>query len=963
MDPNEGDEKVDGDQKTNEEENIENKENLAMSEDDFSLDEEDEQDIMRTYKKIEKAHIKKINMPLVLTLLYVALNLDKSHIQLTHLIRFITEGRLSLMHWQKFVPKELYPKKLYYCLLFNRNCIKYSYHTTLTLAMQMFKELDLGNPIVPDLRPLLDEYMRELCLPNDMKPLVLSLMHYRSFDYLDINVKFYEAGRIPSYELYVISHILCAIKICFGIDGEYENKLSDAVDKFNEIEDHPKSYNSEPTERLFSFREWCNYIQFRKSMLWSQSLYLGAPNYSDMNDYVAFEHLSEKPDFKKTLKDEIARDIINKLPNVEVNVIPKSEFPVTTTPHTTYTRVIVDHQQDPTIKQLLSEDFTQYSLKYITEDMFLVDPDSINPKNIISGVNRQQMTEFGNVFQVYENCARSKFIKKMVYVRDCDNHNWMVTQRPKLEHIAKTSKEINGEIDENGNASDEFKFDENSVITDESINDRSTLTSINGNDEKTYELDSKVTSVIAEDSKEQNDLNSIFEMEINKKEQDDEDLKIPEENECDNIFDDNFDYLDTKKEKDEDPEYNEIDEPMPEIPTDNNIFDIPDIFRHDGLNQEYRKEKDSDESSEDSIHLNPESLDRAKAIKELVIHACNKYKISLPGKYIYQPRKNYIRRKKYGNVERASVLGLTTQKIKGLVAEYHNQIEQDVFIQMSNLVQSVISDFNETKEEEAPMEVDEPPIDENDNTAGVDNGNENEINKMQTLNNTTQDPNIDETADDGNYKLFDEESDGETQAEELLPKKNPEYDETTHEISQLFMKPNKDARAPEISLNPNLYKIIDEKIEGKKEENLLPPEDKENSDSEEEMSLSMLQDLKLLREQLTKQAQSTKAKRLKPLIKNSIPPYNYWVRHYAGVIQYAGFQQRFATELDNTFPAAFKILLKECADVVGYPPYYLYKSLQRVESCIKDKYVRKKRFYPSYFEKEKNRFRTSRDML
>lgn len=913
-----------------------------MKEDSSDESNIDEKEVTRKFKFSGRYEINKISMCLVMSFLYVALNLDKSNIQLTHLIRFMYEDRISVVSWEKIVPKELRPKRLRNCLFIRKTWLKYSFMFIRYLSMQLFKTLKLGTPIVPDLVPLIDDFMQELCLPNDMKPLVYSLLYYRSFDYLDVHL--HNKDFMPSYELYVMAHILCALKICFGLDDEYETKLSEAVGKINDIENHPKSYNSEPTKRLFSFQEWINFLLFRKSQLWAHTLHLGNTNYLDMNDFVAFEHQNEKPDRKKSLIDEIARDIINKLPECEVNVIPRSEFRPTTTPYMSYTRVVTEHMQDPDVKKLLSEDFSQYSIKYILEDMFLVDPDSENPRNILTGVRKQNFKELGKRFRLRKYRIKNPvFDKRNVYVKDCDNHNWMISRRPQAEHVDKTS-ENHSSIHDSEYITDFKENNENTINS----NDFSSKTEKNNNSKANgKDNESKETNIITENNIVE--LSCITETDVDKFKQENKcDFIIREEDEGVNIYDDDFFDCNSKEETKE-PEYIET-----EIPCEDNTFNVPKTSAYVPFSQVYYERRDSDESSDASLHLNAESLDRNEAIKELIIHACHKNRISIPGKYIINPKPKLYIRKNLKNIAPSGgkfIKGNANLAINGIISEYQSQVQQDILLQMSSIVQSAISDFNndQTKIEE-PMDIDQSPISDNINNDKVSENPCTEINLNDTIVEQESKDYVDVNLDD-QYKLFDENSDGETNAEELLPKINPEFDERTHDVTQLYIKPVENTDVAEINLNDSLFKVIDKQIfEEENNSHFSNPASPkiEQKDPYDDIPLSTLLELNQIRIEHEKHLRLRKSNKLhtKPLIKRGvpIPDYNYWIKYY----QLLEVRRMSFKDVKKTLSVSFYTVLKECSDILGYKPHVLFKNLQRVETVIKDRYVRKINISPRY---------------
>ncbi|CAG5020976.1 unnamed protein product [Parnassius apollo] len=437
--------------------------------DNDNSEQEEESEVKKKKIKSEKftKDIKIVTKGLLLAILYVALNLDKSDIQLSHLFRFIKEGRLSFLNCTKYIPKEIDIKAIPHWKSFILCQSDYNSHSIRAYAMTCIKALDLGLPFVPDLKKIINNYMKELCLPNDFKNLVYSLMLYHPCDYLDIDRATKSClVRLPDYENAAMSYVLVALKICFGLDCDYEMRISDVVDKINYEENHLKSHKLgiylEITDRLFSFREWTRFLQFRKIVLCQHYLPMARQYNQEVDDYVLMEHLEERNKHPVKLRDEVTMDILNKIPyKHDIKPIPKTEFQACLTPMSTYTDVIVTYVLDDELRLLLSEDFTQYALKYATEDLKLFDQ---YMKNLIVGVS--------NSYKKIESAIRKNFDSKkgnatMVFVRNCENKNWLKTQPPAAEHITKFSENKTCESDHGDDSCIEITPDE----TNKDVND------------------------------------------------------------------------------------------------------------------------------------------------------------------------------------------------------------------------------------------------------------------------------------------------------------------------------------------------------------------------------------------------------------------------------------------------------------------------------------------------------------
>ncbi|KPI93679.1 hypothetical protein RR46_12844 [Papilio xuthus] len=440
-----------------------------------------------------------ITKGLLLAILYLALNFDKCSIQLSHLFRYIKEDRLSLFKCTKFVPKEIETNLIPCWKNFCQCKCDYKSNTILHYALTCVKVLDLGYPILPDFNKMINTYIKELCLPNDFKNLVYSLLLYQPYKFKMNKITIKKMVRIPDYETIAMSYILLALKMCFGLDGAYEIQTSNVINQINNKENHWKSYKigmyTESTERLFSFDEWTRFLQFRKILICQYYLPMARHYNLEVNDFILMEHLGERKKRHIKLRDEVTMDILNKIPyQNNMNVIPKSEFPPSLTPMSTYTNIILNIVPNDEIRLLLSEDFTQYNLKYATENIKLI---NLN-ENIITGINELNI-------KIQSDLDRNIDVKRsdntMVFVRNCENKNWLKTKQPTLEHI----------------------------------NDKTI-------DSKVFESSINETDVKIEDIKQEDIKFEYFE----------------EEQEGINIFDDNFDFLlkDDKSITDEQPNLN-----------------------------------------------------------------------------------------------------------------------------------------------------------------------------------------------------------------------------------------------------------------------------------------------------------------------------------------------------------------------------------------------------------------------
>ncbi|KAJ8709861.1 hypothetical protein PYW08_009865 [Mythimna loreyi] len=960
-----------------------------------------------------KRDIKFLSKGVIVAMLYLALNLDNSDIQLYHLLRFIKEKRLNFSNTSKFLPDDINVDSIqeeWLKFIHSKVC---KVHRIRALAMTLLRKLDLGTPNVPDMRKIIDNFLTELSLPNDIKPLIYSLMFFHRCYFLDVSSKaMANLVLMPDYQVVAMSYILVALKMCFGLDGHYEEELSDAVERINDERNLSKSHRmgkySEPSARLFSFREWCNYVQFRKITLCKSCLHMAEQHYYDADDNVYLEHMSDRPQNKRDLQDETAINLISKIPEEdEERVIPKNLFFPTLTPMSDYTEIIIEHNQDHEIRELLSEDFTQYSLNYACEYLELVDT---NSQNIIKGVSEEQKT-FSKV--ILGTIVTKKSKTEMVYVKNCENRNWMITNPPRKEHVTcedelnvSNEKESDHGYDSENPVNETYaamcpeKVDgSNQSINEDNglFNDSdqakeiafSKLTTEHPENEKSVSTDSENIDVtnqtMNEDSIEVNSVNNANEKvvsEVNEnvdvidqsmKEGEANDLEnhvnenmtedkrvfiITEEDSDKNIFDDSFEELDVKDEMelniDQDNMYaNDDDHPLP-----NNQSQYDD------------RASISDFSDAGSVYppFNPDTFDREQTVKELILRACKKYKISIPKEY--KPPREPRKRKAdvFGNEEtpreprkRAKVDRFEVKKkVEELVSGYYNLKQADLISQMQEAVSLAIQksqidgmlNVSNVTQNEIPNLTAEQASDALTRTNSfVTETSENQINanpQISILDQTDKEQNLNKTVEEDDIidekfesKLFAGEE--EMKIDYLIPKGDPKFDEEKYDINQLYIKikPEKEYLLPDIS--PNLDQILSKKIEECKnstefEKLKAKPQPtrsvktKYESDSEDDVPLHVLQEEKKLIEEKIAWEDN-----FEPLINAAnVSEFKYWFRHYDEdfMNRSQDWHKKFDEELKENTPSSFYFVIRECAAILNCSTFSLYKQMQGLEKYI-----------------------------
>ncbi|CAH2234732.1 jg20959 [Pararge aegeria aegeria] len=896
--------------------NGEDKEELSEEDiDKEDIDEFDDYELNKTKKTKKKDpdkqqyDINNITKGILLTILYVALNLDKSDIQLTHLFQFIREGRLSIYNCSKYVPKELSVKLIPNWQNFNYSTTEYTIRTIRAYAMTLFKRLQLGVPLVPDLNKIIDNYIKELCLPEDFKDLVISLIALMPCDSLQMdNLSMKHYIYTPDYETLCMSYVLLALKTCFGLDCDYETKLSDAVDRINCEEDYLKSYKlgmySEPTDRLFSFREWYMFMQLRKMILSKYFLPMARQFNLHADDSVFMEHLEERKKRKIRLSDDVTMDILNKIPLDETTVIPKSQFPVSLTPMSTYTEVILEYINDPDLKLRLCEDFTKYSLKYATRDLKLPGY-NISSEYLIAGVD--------DANKIINRCIVGTLTAKvgdptLVLVRNCDNKNWLKTRPPKVKHVTII----------NSNRTDNDCISSSDSVTErnESGSDDEECTKHSG-DEESWDV-------------------------------------IEEEDEEVCIYDDDFKNLQIEDEKEDDKKYSTSRGEMDRFEFQNNNLYDSKTYIHDSFS----------EVSAQEIVFNPETFDREKVIQELIEMACKQYKIPIPEE---KEERRPIKRKSFVNNQAGasepkkkknfSKPGEAAKIRQGLIDAYYENINNDVLLKVSDHVRSCI-ELTENQEECNATNNSLNNQTEEIGTRLPQNSLAGEISALsqnyndENFRGDTNVTSIDQNASVHDSSVQDEtmngtidDDDEENNIEEVLPQTNPNFDPKTHDIKQLYVNIKEQIDLQDIGNmdvnDPDVENIIDKKIaEFKNFDKNYNRDDTENENDKlsekSEPNDTNESDEDLLDDKLSYLRNRDKSN-LEYLVQNSSTEnFRYWMKHYKTRVFIGSntMTQKFNLELEENCPKSFVFVITECAFIAECTAFALYKRLQRLEERL-----------------------------
>ncbi|CRK88438.1 CLUMA_CG002257, isoform A [Clunio marinus] len=315
-------------------------------------DDTDKRVLYRALNRNDRLQI--LNGNTILCIIYCALNICRSDITLSDLIRFVREGHLSYYNFHPFLPENLIEHGVKLSFHQFQSC-HIIYYEHIRDHIKYFTRIipDLRESIrMPDITELSLRYVDELNLPNDFKKYIERLIMFSQ-----PKMEF-ETTHIPNYESRAMAFIIFLLKLLFGIDGYREKEISNAALKINK-----KLQQKECQKSLFVYESWREFIEYRQVVLEKfyhpTLLSRGSRNEKPYEDYNAMlqslniqsKHtestaISSKMDLNRRKPKMNAQEIIANLIKNRKSFDPKGkiQFPMSLTPF-----------QD-NIKQILSND-------------------------------------------------------------------------------------------------------------------------------------------------------------------------------------------------------------------------------------------------------------------------------------------------------------------------------------------------------------------------------------------------------------------------------------------------------------------------------------------------------------------------------------------------------------------------------------------------------------------------------
>lgn len=199
-----------------------------------------------------------LSKSVLFAIIYVALNLTEDDIQLGDLIRFLREGHISYYNIQHFLPENI---RLDEPLDFEnlKRLSIFDHDAMRVFTVKLCRDMAIPQLIRPNILRLIDRYIDELCLPEELKVILERFVKFRPpVMELKADTKIL---MIPNYEGRAMAYIIFVLKLLFGMDDEREVKISESARQINRL------IPSESSLHLFVVGDWLQMLKVRRTIL------------------------------------------------------------------------------------------------------------------------------------------------------------------------------------------------------------------------------------------------------------------------------------------------------------------------------------------------------------------------------------------------------------------------------------------------------------------------------------------------------------------------------------------------------------------------------------------------------------------------------------------------------------------------------------------------------------------------
>lgn len=398
----------------------------------------DKTSLFKSLKKSERPQV--LNGSTLLSIIYCALNICRSKIQLGDLIRFVKEGHISYYKCNQLLPEELIENdvELSYKQHHTYNIVNFE---TFRMQLSYFTKLipDLSSSFrTPNLIELVGRYLKEMQLPEDLKDYIERLMIV-----FPCEMRFSETSMIPNYEGRAMAFIIFTLKLLFGLDGYREEEMSRSTKKINEtIEELGLE------TKIFAYKDWMTFIEYRQLILGKfYHPVLFHHTKSVEKPYVAFNSMldflhpkSRKSEGKmgsrrnaprlqsKVNAQEMLRHLIQNHEGAgESKLMNFYTFPCSLTPLTDIFQHILSHDTNFEINRSITmADYTKDSCEAF-----------LKPQTFVNTFKR---------YGIELKARKSTFPKSFVFMKAAPAYQTMPKNAYKLSHVGITEREWRDEL-------------------------------------------------------------------------------------------------------------------------------------------------------------------------------------------------------------------------------------------------------------------------------------------------------------------------------------------------------------------------------------------------------------------------------------------------------------------------------------------------------------------------------------
>jgi hypothetical protein len=202
--------------------------------------------------RMEKAQV--VTGSTLLHIIYCALNICGSDLQLSDLIRFVREGHVSFFKMRQFLPDDIIEQDVPLSFEEHHSYRMINYEHTRKLLSSFVRLIpDLRTSFrTPNLIKLARRYTHELNLPTELGDYIERLMIFLP---PVMHFHFYA----PNYEGRALAYVLFVLKLLFGVDGYREKEMSESARRVNK--------KAKPQQEIFVYEDWRKFIEYRQIIL------------------------------------------------------------------------------------------------------------------------------------------------------------------------------------------------------------------------------------------------------------------------------------------------------------------------------------------------------------------------------------------------------------------------------------------------------------------------------------------------------------------------------------------------------------------------------------------------------------------------------------------------------------------------------------------------------------------------